>query len=107
MAAFPYPGLYHTYKGETVDHFSYLKKESGTIHAKIRKSHAYSMPAAGYHDREKAFLPLNTSYISQIETQNRPSQVFLERQILPPDFLVVLQLSNRPSKAHLPFLQDI
>jgi hypothetical protein len=63
MAAFPYPRLYHTYKGETVDHFSYLKNESSTIHAKIQKSHAYSMPAAGYHDREKAFL-LSTRVIS-------------------------------------------
>ena len=31
----------------------------------------------------------------------------LERQVLPPHFLVVLQLGNRPTKAHLSFLQDV
>src|SRR2546430_10462759 len=31
----------------------------------------------------------------------------LERQVLPPHFLVVLKLGNRPTKAHLPFFQDI
>ena len=47
------------------------------------------------------------NYSSQLETQSRSSHILLERQILPPDFLVVLQLSNRPRKTHLPFLQDI
>src|SRR5262249_1052137 len=63
--------------------------------------------ATWHHDREKVCLSLNMRYISQPETQSLPSHGFLERQILPPDFLVVLQRSNRPSKAHLPFLQDI
>ena len=63
--------------------------------------------ATQQHDREKVFLSLNMNCLSQLETESHPSHVFLERQILASDFLIVLQLSNRPSKAHLPLLQDI
>jgi hypothetical protein len=84
-----------------------LNKESSTIYARVRRSHAYSCLATWHHGRVKGVLSLNLSYSSQLETQRRPAHIFLKRQILPPDFLVVLQLSNRPSKAHLAFLQDI
>jgi hypothetical protein len=107
MVALPYSGLSHTYEDEAVGYFYCLKKESSTIYARVRRSHAYSYLATWHYDRVKGFLSLNMSYSSQLETQSRPSHSFLECQILPPDFLVVLQLGNRPSKAHLPFLQDI
>lgn len=84
-----------------------LNKESSTIYARVRKSHAYSCLTTWHHSRVKGGLSLTMSYISQLETQSCLSHIFLERQILPPDFLVVLQLSNRSRKAHLPFLQDI
>ena len=90
MVALPYLGLSHTYEDEAEGYFYCLKKESSTIYARVRRSHAYSCLATWYHDGVKRFLSLTMSYSSQLETQRHPSHIFLERQILPADFLVVL-----------------